>query len=184
VLALRRMAGPSLLAVSPGRARLPAAVNRLCARGAYLVHAPGQLHPAGPVHSGSLRVATLLAAGMDVALALEVHAALAARGLNAALVSMPCRSLFDAQDADYRKMVLGDAPRIAFARDTHSVFAGLTGPGDLVLGERMTSCGIVGHGGVDHAAAADHRGSEPDARSLAGFIMRHLHRTTPELEPS
>ena len=39
--------------------------------------------------------------------------ALAAEGLKAAVVSMPCWELFEAQDAGYRASVLGSAPRVA-----------------------------------------------------------------------
>jgi transketolase len=38
---------------------------------------------------------------------------LSAKGIAAAVVSMPCWALFDRQDAAYRAAVLGSAPRIA-----------------------------------------------------------------------
>jgi transketolase len=38
---------------------------------------------------------------------------LKAKGLAAAVVSLPCWALFDAEDAAYRKSVLGAAPRVA-----------------------------------------------------------------------
>jgi transketolase len=56
---------------------------------------------------------TLLATGSEVALALEARTLLAARGIEAAVVSMPCWALFDAADEQYRRAVLGTAPRLA-----------------------------------------------------------------------
>jgi transketolase len=38
---------------------------------------------------------------------------LAAKGVAAAVVSMPCWQLFEAQDEAYRRSVLGTAPRVA-----------------------------------------------------------------------
>ena len=61
---------------------------------------------------GSHRV-TLLASGSEVELAMRSKAALEAKGIGARVVSFPCWSLFEAQDADYRSSVLGDAPRVS-----------------------------------------------------------------------
>ncbi len=59
------------------------------------------------------RDVTILATGSEVSLASQAADALAKEGINAAVVSMPCWELFDAQDAAYRSEVLGTAPRIA-----------------------------------------------------------------------
>jgi transketolase len=48
----------------------------------------------------------LLATGSEVAIAVEAREQLAAEGVAARVVSMPCREWFDAQDASYRDMVL------------------------------------------------------------------------------
>jgi transketolase len=48
----------------------------------------------------------LLASGSEVSLALQAAKALAAEGIAARVVSMPCWSLFDAQDAAYRDTVI------------------------------------------------------------------------------
>lgn len=48
----------------------------------------------------------LLATGSEVALAVEAQARLAAQGVQANVVSMPCTARFDAQSADYRARVL------------------------------------------------------------------------------
>jgi transketolase len=104
-IALGRSDGPCVLAltrqnVPPVRTAADAA--NLSARGGYvLAEAEGE------------RQATLLATGSEVAIALKARELLAARGIRAAVVSLPCFELFDAQDPAYRQAVLGKAPRFA-----------------------------------------------------------------------
>ncbi len=65
-----------------------------------------------PAVTGALAV--VLATGSEVALALAARAALAQDGINVRVVSMPCTSVFDRQDAAYRASVLpADVPRVA-----------------------------------------------------------------------
>ncbi|HYC14376.1 MAG TPA: transketolase C-terminal domain-containing protein, partial [Stellaceae bacterium] len=59
------------------------------------------------------RRATLLATGSEVSIAMQARDILAKKGVAAAVVSMPCWELFEAQPADYKAAVLGAAPRIA-----------------------------------------------------------------------
>ncbi len=66
------------------------------ARGAYVLADP----PVGDPE------AILLASGSEVALALEAHQRLLDAGVGTRVVSMPCWSLFDAQDDAYRESVL------------------------------------------------------------------------------
>ena len=73
------------------------------ARGAYVLKDPAQ----GPPK------VLLLATGSEVALCLEAWSALAAQGIPARVVSMPCWELFEEQDAAYRESVL---PRAITAR--------------------------------------------------------------------
>ena len=98
-LALEHRAGPSALIVSrqslPCVRRAPAADN-LSRRGAYVI-----------ALADGARRATLLATGSEVALALRARALLQADGIPAAVVSMPCWSLFEAQDRAYRDDILG-----------------------------------------------------------------------------
>jgi len=76
--------------------------ENLSARGAYvLAEAEGQ------------RRATLLATGSEVSIAMQARDLLAKKGVAAAVVSMPCWELFEAQPEDYKVAVLGAAPRIA-----------------------------------------------------------------------
>ena len=103
-LALRRTDGPSLLALS--RQSLPefrtdTAENR-CARGAYVL-----------AEADGARQATIIATGSEVMIAMAARDALAADGIKAAVVSLPCWELFAAQDESYRAGVLGGAPRVA-----------------------------------------------------------------------
>ncbi len=50
--------------------------------------------------------ALLLASGSEIAPAIEAHRTLLEEGIATRVVSMPCWSRFDAQDADYRESVL------------------------------------------------------------------------------
>jgi transketolase len=92
-LALRKADGPSLLALT--RQNLPQvrseASENLCAKGAYRLRAAGA--PCKVV---------LLATGSEVEVALATAEALEGQGIGTDVVSMPCWSLFDAQDATYR----------------------------------------------------------------------------------
>jgi transketolase len=94
VLALTRQGLP-LLRVAP-------ADGNLSAKGAYVL-----IEPKGG------RDVTLIGTGSELALAVEAANALDGEGLRAAVVSMPCWELFEAQDARYRNAVLGSAPRVA-----------------------------------------------------------------------
>jgi transketolase len=56
---------------------------------------------------------TLIGTGSELMLAVEAAKALAKEGIRAAVVSMPCWELFEAQPKTYRDQVLGSAPRVA-----------------------------------------------------------------------
>ena len=58
------------------------------------------------------RAVTLLASGSEVGIAIDAQSKLAAAGIAAAVVSVPCLELFWMQNAEYRKAVLGTSPRI------------------------------------------------------------------------
>lgn len=101
-LALGHTDGPSVLALSRQEApllRREAWSENLSARGGYvLAQATGE------------HVATLLATGTEVALALEARDVLERQGIGTRVVSMPCWSLFDAQPSSFRAGVLGATP--------------------------------------------------------------------------
>ncbi|HEX5998716.1 MAG TPA: transketolase [Hyphomicrobiaceae bacterium] len=104
-VALAETSRPSVLCLT--RQELPAlrteaTDGNLVARGAYVLIEP----PGG-------RDVTLLATGSEVALAVEAATQLAAKGIAAAVVSMPSWELFGEQSESYRQKVLGSAPHIA-----------------------------------------------------------------------
>lgn len=96
-LALQAEGKPSVLALT--RQNLPqvrtAASENLSAKGAYRLRAAS-----GP------RKVVLLATGSEVEIALATADALEGEGIGADVVSMPCWSRFDAQDAAYRADIL------------------------------------------------------------------------------
>ncbi|MBZ9986996.1 transketolase [Mesorhizobium sp. BH1-1-5] len=105
-LALKSGTRPSVLVLS--RQNLPmlrqaySHENR-SGRGAYVLREPSR-------H----RAVTLIATGSEVEIAVTAAERLDTQhGLAAAVISMPCWELFEEQEADYRKSVLGSAPRIA-----------------------------------------------------------------------
>ena len=127
-VAIERRQGPTSLALS--RQNLPhfaRSADQLAAvhRGGYIL-----LDTVGEPD------AILIATGSEVALAASAAKKLAEQGLKARVVSMPCTSVFDAQDAAYREQVL---PKRVTARV--AVEAGITefwqryvGPAGRVIG--------------------------------------------------
>ena len=105
-VALEAEKTPSVLALT--RQNLPAlrtefSRDNLCAKGAYT------LSPC----EGEEQV-TLFASGSEVEIAMDAKKLLEAEGIGTRVVSVPCFELFDAQSAEYRRDVLGEAPvRIA-----------------------------------------------------------------------
>jgi len=89
----------------------------------------------------------LIATGSEVPIALEAREQLAAGGVSARVVSMPCVEWFRDQDESYRDEVLPPAVRARV-----SVEAGITAPWRLFTGEAGASIG------VDHfGASADYK---------------------------
>jgi len=147
-LAMHSETAPSLLALS--RQGLPilrdgAAENKSAKGGYVLAEAEGP------------RQVTLMATGSEVSLAMTARDMLKEQGIAAAVVSLPCFSLFDAQDAAYRASVLGTAPRIA-------IEAGIRMCWDRYLGESGAFVGLSDFGA---SAPADqlytHFGVTPEA---------------------
>ncbi len=85
------------------------------------------------------RDVTLLATGSEVEIAMAAADLLAKDGVKAAVVSMPCWELFEAQDANYRAKVLGSAPRVA-------VEAAARLGWDRWIGEKGAFIGMEGFG--------------------------------------
>ena len=124
--------GPSVLALS--RQGLPSLrqgdeAENLCARGGYILQAA----------KGEAR-AHLLATGSEVAIAVEAAKQLESEGIGAAVVSLPCFELFDAQSDDYRAKVLGqDVVRVAIEAAAPMGWEHYTGPDGAMVG--MTGFG-------------------------------------------
>jgi transketolase len=97
--------GPTVLALT--RQNLPVLrteyrEDNLVARGGYVIS-----------DCDGDRQVTLIATGSEVEIAMDAQAKLKADGIKAAVVSLPSWELFDAQSPEYRKDVLGNAPRVA-----------------------------------------------------------------------
>jgi transketolase len=138
-LALKNRHRPSILALtrqSVPLLRTEAGAENRCARGAYvLAEAPGE------------RQVSLLATGSEVSLAVAAADILARDGIRAAVVSMPCWELFEAESEDYRRAVLGTAPRVA-------VEAAVRLGWDRWFGERSAFVGMHGFGASAPGTAA------------------------------
>jgi transketolase len=98
---------PTVFALSrQGLAPQPRSADQLAgiARGGYVLAEADGGKPA----------VVLIATGSEVALAIAARTLLAAEGIAARVVSMPCTSVFDAQDAAWRTAVLPrNIPRVA-----------------------------------------------------------------------
>lgn len=103
IAAVDRKNGPSLLALS--RQNLPTVTQNAAdadiLKGGYVL-----------AENADARI-TLIATGSEVKLALDAQSALAAEGIPARVVSMPCTNVFDRQSADYQAAVIGSAKCIA-----------------------------------------------------------------------
>jgi transketolase len=89
----------------------------------------------------------LIATGSEVSIAIEAREQLAADGVSARVVSMPCVEWFNDQDESYRREVLPSTIRARV-----SVEAGITAPWRLFTGDVGASIG------VDHfGASADYK---------------------------
>ncbi len=144
--------GPSVLALTRqnlATLRQDVGTENLSSWGAYIL-----------AQSDGPREATILATGSEVALALEAREALAEKGINVAVVSMPSWELFDTQAPGYRDEVLGDAPRVAVEAGVPFGWARYTGDERLVVG--MPGFGasapapeLYQHFGITASAVAD-----------------------------
>ncbi len=127
-LALTNDRTPSILALTrqglPVLRKTPQDEN-LTAKGAYVL-----VEPKGG------RDVTLLATGSEVSLAVAAAEQLQEEGIKAAVVSMPCWELFDAQSEAYRDKVLGTAPRIGIEAAVEFGWQKWLGPQGIFIGMR------------------------------------------------
>lgn len=142
---LRRRSGPAGIVLSrqnlpvPERGPGALASAALAAKGAYVL---------AEAEGGSPRV-IIMASGSEVQLALEARDQLAADGIRARVVSVPCQEWFDEQPAEYRESVL---PSAVTARV--SVEAGLAMSWQRYLGS------------AGRAVSLEHYGASADAATL------------------
>ncbi|UEM04080.1 transketolase [Skermanella rosea] len=126
--AVERRDGPTSLLLS--RQNLPAQPGgadrgRAAARGGYVLAEPDAGTPE----------LVLIATGSEVPLALAARDLLAADGIAARMVSMPSTTVFDRQDAGYRRAVLGsDVPRLAVEAGRTDGWWKYVGPDGAVVG--------------------------------------------------
>ena len=104
---------------------------------------------------------TFFASGSEVELAMQARELLKADGIAARVVSMPCWSLFEKQDATYRDAVIGNAPvKIAIEAGVRLGWDRYIGADGIFIG--MHSFGasapykdVYEHFGITAEAAAD-----------------------------
>jgi len=151
--ALERRTGPSSLALSrqnlPHVKREPATLEAI-ARGGYVVSEA----------QGKARAA-IIATGSEVSLALAAQKSLAEAGIAVRVVSMPCTSAFDRQDAAWRESVLPRAlPKVAVEAgvpDYWRKYVGLEGEvvGIDRFGESAPAADVFKFLGIDAAHVAE-----------------------------
>jgi transketolase len=155
--ALTSQRRPTLFALSrqglPPQPRTPAQLAGI-ARGGYVLAEADGGKPA----------VVLIATGSEVALAMAARTLLAAEGIAARVVSMPCTSVFDAQDAGWRTAVLPrDVPRVAIEAGVTDFWRKYVGAADdgrgAVLGldrfgESAPAGGLFKHFGFTPEAVA------------------------------
>ncbi|HYM18285.1 MAG TPA: transketolase [Micropepsaceae bacterium] len=111
-LALTQKSRPTVLALSRqnlAAVRTENSAENLCARGGYVLR-----------ESDEKAQVTLIATGSEIEIAVKARELLAAQGIAARVVSMPCTALFDEQDQGYRSKIL--------ASDTLKVAIEAAGP--------------------------------------------------------
>ena len=147
--AIERKDGPSALALSRQNlpfVKRPDEAIAAIARGGYVVS-----EPVDPPR------AAVIATGSEVSLALAAQKALAEDGIAVRVVSMPCTSVFDRQDAAWREAVLPRAmPRVAIeagVTDYWRKYVGLEGAvvGVDRFGESAPAADVYKFLGVDAA---------------------------------
>lgn len=135
-LAVQRDDSPSVMALT--RQGLPAvrddASKNMCARGGYVLR-----------NGAGKDQIVLVASGSEVHKAVQAHEQLAAHGISARVVSMPCMDIFMEQDEKYITSVMGkDLPKIAIEAGIRQGWGELIGREGAFIG--MNSFGASGPG--------------------------------------
>ena len=131
---LTRRDGPTAMCLTrqgqPPVERMATTTNEDLAAGGYVVS------------EAESAVATLIATGSEVAIAVEAAATLAERGKPIRVVSMPCVERFMANDEGYRARVLGGLPTYAVEMGRPEIWCQFTGSLDRVFG--LSTFGLTG----------------------------------------
>ncbi|WP_376803294.1 transketolase [Candidatus Raskinella chloraquaticus] len=148
--ALSHQHAPSIIALSRQavpQSRSKSSADNQVSRGAY------EISP-----SSKPAAVTLFASGTEVSLALAAQKMIEAEGYGARVVSVPCFELFEAQDATYRRTVIGEAGvRIA-------IEAAIRQGWDRFIGEAGIFVGMSGFGmSAPYAEIYDHFAITPTA---------------------
>ena len=156
-LALPRRDAPSLLALTrqslPLLRHEPSPENRSAQGGYVLAEADGG------------RQVTLLATGSEVSIAMAARDALAKDAIRAAVVSMPCWELFEAEPQQYRDEVLGTAPRVGVEAAVRFGWDRWLGPGGAFVGMHGYGASAPGEAVYQHFGITPEKVAEA-ARSL------------------
>lgn len=140
-------------------------VKNQSARGGYVLSEPR-----------AKRQITLIATGSEVALALKAKDMLAEQDIQAAVVSMPCVTLFEQQDDLYREDTLGHTPRIIIEAAATWGWDRLIGPqGGRVIG--VDTFGLSGKG----SEVLAHFGFTPE--HVVQIALSLLQPSNPDEQP-
>ena len=151
VMALTRQGLPLLRTEPDG----PQGADRnLSARGAYVLR-----------QSSSTRQVTLLATGSEVSISVAAAELLAAQGIGAAVVSMPCWELFERQPVEYQQAVLGTAPRVGVEAAVRHGWDRWLGPRSAFIGMHDFGASAPGEAVYQHFGITAEKVAEA-ARSL------------------
>jgi transketolase len=155
-LSLQAKERPSVLALT--RQNLPQLRNRLdadniCAAGAYEI--------AGPDGASDV---SIFASGSEVAIAVEAAKLIAARGIPARVVSVPCFELLREAPAQARRAVIGNA------KVKVGVEAGIRQGWDEIIGSEGVFVGMTGFGAsAPYKELYRHFGITPEAVAAAAL---------------
>jgi transketolase len=152
-LALEGRETPSILALT--RQNLPQ-LRRTFDERNKCVHGAYEISPA----QGKAEI-SIFATGSEVSIAVEAQKLLAAQGVPARVVSVPCFELFQAAPGDIRRAVIGDAPvKVGVEAAVRQGWDALIGPGGIFVG--MSTFGasapykeLYNHFGITAAKVAE-----------------------------
>lgn len=126
---------PSILALS--RQNVPTirknAKENMSQKGGYIIS-----------EAKNTPVATVIATGTEVSLAIKAQQNLAEENIHINVVSMPCCELFDMQSNEYKRNVLGSKPRIAIEAGAQYGWERYVGENGIIIG--LNDFGASGKG--------------------------------------